>query len=72
MNKKTFILSAVFFIVALAWLGINIYWVATGRNVWVRLLVPVVAVGAGFAMVYNECKKKRRRHLCDVDKNKIP
>ncbi len=72
MNKKAFALSALFFVVALAWLAINIYWVVTGQNSFFRLVIPSGLAVAGFVMVYNEGKKKKRRHVCDVDKNIIP
>ena len=36
------------------------------------LVVAVLFVLAGSGMVYNECKKKKRRHLDEVNRHKIP
>lgn len=74
MNKKTFTLAVIFLCVTLVWLGVNIYWVLT-RNCCVHafdVAIAVLFVLAGAGMVYNEFKKKKRRHLHEVNKYKIP
>ena len=61
MNKKTFTLALVFFCATVVWLGVNIYW-----------LVAFLFVLAGAGMTWNEYKKKRRRHLDEVNPHKLP
>lgn len=74
MNKKTFSLAVLFLICALGWLGTNIYWRATHSNCVnvFDLIVGVLFVAAAAGMVYNEFKKKKCRHLDEVNKHKIP
>jgi len=74
MNKKTFTLAVLFLCLTLVWLGVNIYWWLSPRDCLIvfDLFVSVVAVAAGCGMVYNECNKKKRRHLDEVNKYKIP
>ena len=62
MNKKTFTVAVIFLIVTLVWLGVNIFY----------LVVAVLFVLAGVGMVYNECHKRKRKHLDEVNKYKIP
>ena len=61
MNKKTFTVAVIFLIVTLVWLGVNIFWA-----------LAVLFVLAGVGMVYNECHKRKRKHLDEVNKYKIP
>lgn len=72
MNKKTFAVAVLFFCVSLAWLVVNIFWTVKHCNTMVDLVISVFFFLAGVGMVYNECKKKKRRHLADVDKTRIP
>ncbi|MEG0808407.1 MAG: hypothetical protein RR410_08660 [Alistipes sp.] len=72
MNKKTFSLAGLFLGVTLAWLGLNIYWAWHRQNCVLDLLIALVFVVAAAAMVYNEFKKKRRKHLDEINKHKIP
>lgn len=74
MNRKTFTLSVLFLCVTLVWMGLNIYWAVTHKNcVHVfDFVVGVLFVAAAAAMVWNECKKKKRRHLARVSKHQIP
>lgn len=74
MNRKTFTLAVIFLVVTILWLGILLYWMLTHRgSVHIfDLFVSVIFVLAGLGMVYNEAKKKKRRHLEEVKKYKIP
>lgn len=72
MNKKTFTVAMIFLIVTLVWLGVNIYWTFSHRNTAFDLVVAVLFVLAGVGMVYNEFHKRKRRHLHEVNKYKIP
>lgn len=72
MNKKTFTVAVIFLIVTLVWLGINIFWAVTSRNRVFDLFIAILFVVAGAGMVYNECHKRRRKHLDEVIKHKIP
>lgn len=72
MNKKTFTVAVIFLCVTVAWLGINIYWAMLHKNCFFDLFIAVLFVAAGIGMVYNEWKKKRRRHLEEVKKYQIP
>lgn len=74
MNKKTFTLAVIFLICALGWLGANVYWRVTRSNCVnvFDLVVGVLFVAAGIGMVYNEMKKKRCRHLDEVNRHQIP
>ena len=64
MNKKTFTVAVIFLIVTLVWLGVNIFWALSNSN--------CIFVLAGVGMVYNECHKRKRKHLDEVNKYKIP
>lgn len=72
MNKKAFALAALFLFVTIVWLGVNIYWMLTHRNTMFDLVVAVLFVLAGVGMVWNEFHKKKRRHLDEVNRFKIP
>lgn len=74
MNKKTFTLAVAFLVVTLVWMGHNLwgYILRTHCVTLFDLLVAVLFVAAACGMVRNEYRKKRRRHLADVDKNRIP
>jgi len=75
MNKKTFSVAVSFLILTLVWLGLNAWWLFVSRRPCTTgfdLVVAVLFVGAGAMMVWNESKKKRRRHLADADKRRIP
>lgn len=74
MNKKTFTIAVLFLVATLVWLGVNIYWAVTRTNCVnaFDLIIGVVFVAAGAVMVYNEWKKKKCRHLEEVNKHQIP
>lgn len=72
MNKKTFTLALLFLIVTLCWLGVNIYWVFTGNPHIFDIFLAVLFVLFASGMVHNEFNKKKRRHLDEVNKYKIP
>lgn len=74
MNKKTFTLALVFLCLTLLWFGLNVYWLIAGGYCVSKfdLFIAVLFVLAGVGMVCNEFKKKKRRHLDDVNKHKIP
>ena len=76
MNKKTFTVAVIFLIVTLVWLGVNIFWALSNKNCIFDLIVAVLfalaGAGAGVGMVYNECHKRKRKHLDEVNKYKIP
>ena len=71
MNKKTFTVAVIFLIVTLVWLGVNIFWALSNSNCIFDLVVAVLFVLAGVGMVYNECHKRKRKHLDEVNKYKI-
>lgn len=72
MNKKTFALALSFFLATLVWLGVNIYWDFTDR--WdpfsTVIALSLVVIFAGMAC--HEGRKKKRRHLDEVNRNQIP
>ena len=72
MNKKTFTLAVFFLVVTMGWLGVNIYWALNRQNNVFDMVVALLFVSAGVAMVYNECKKKKCRHLDEVNRHQIP
>lgn len=72
MNKKTFTIAMIFLCVTLVWLGVNIYWMLSKQNTLFDLVIAVLFVLAGVCMVYNEFHKKKRRHLDEVNRYKIP
>ena len=72
MNKKTFTLASIFLAVTIVWLGINVYWALTRQNNAFDMAVALLFVAAGIGMVYNECHKKKCKHLDEVNKHKIP
>lgn len=74
LNKKTFTLAVLFLVLALVWLGTNIYWRVTHSNCVyaIDFIIGFLFVLAGAGMVYNEFNKKKRQHIDDVNKHKIP
>lgn len=72
MNKKTFTLAMFFLVVTLGWLGVNIYGAWIGRSCAMDLIIAVLFCIAAAGMVHNEFNKKKRKHLSEVNKNKIP
>lgn len=74
MNKKTFTLALLFFCATLVWLGVNIRWFFTCRSCvsWFDLLVALLFVTAGAGMTVHEFRKKKRRHIQDVNRHQIP
>lgn len=72
MNRKAFAVAVIFFCVSLAWFVINIVWAFGHRNTLVDVLISVFFLCAGIGMIYNEWHKKKRKHLSDVNKNRIP
>lgn len=74
MNKKTFTLAVIFLVLTLVWLGLNVYWKFTHSNCVhvIDFIIGIMFVAAAAGMVYNEFHKKKRRHLDEVDKHKIP
>lgn len=72
MNKKTFTLALMFLLVTAVWLGVNVYWALNHQNNVFDLVVALLFVAAGVGMVYNEVKKKRCRHLDEVNRHQIP
>lgn len=73
MNKKTFTLALFFLCLTLAWLGVNIYWLMTKSQCRMfDLVIAVLFVLAAAGMVHNEFNKKKRKHLYEVNKHKIP
>ena len=74
MNKKTFTLAVIFLVLTLVWLGLNVYRKVTHSNCVhaFDFIIGIMFVAAAAGMVYNEFHKKKRRHLDEVDKHKIP
>ena len=74
MNKKTFTLAVIFLVLTLVWLGLNVYWKVIHSNCVhvIDFIIGIMFVAAAAGMVYNEFHKKKRRHLDEVDKHKIP
>lgn len=72
MNKKAFGLAVLFLCATLAWLVVSILWFFKGRCSAFDVLVALLAFAAGSGMAWNESHKKKRRHLSEVDKNRIP
>ena len=69
MNKKTFTVAVIFLIVTLVWLGVNIFWALSNKNCIFDLIVAVLFALAGAGMVYNECHKRKCRHLDEVNRH---
>ncbi len=74
MNKKTFALACIFLCATIAWFGLNLYWrFYAGHCVsGFDLVVSLLCVLAGGAMVRHEFRKKKRRHLHEVNRHQIP
>lgn len=68
MNKKSFCVAVLFLLLTLGLLAFAIY-CSVMHVTHITLfdyLLAVLFVAAGFGMVYNEYKKKRRRHIEDA------
>ena len=72
MNKKTFTLALLFLCLTLVWFGVNVYWDITRHLDVYNTVLSLLFVVFGAAMTWNEVKKKKRRHVEEVDKTKIP
>lgn len=72
MNKKTFALALLFLLATLSWLCVNIYWDFTGRRDIFATLIALFFVIFAAAMVVHEFRKKKRRHLDEVNRHQIP
>ena len=72
MNKKTFTLALLFLCLTLVWFGINVYWDITRHLDVYNTLLSLLFVIFGAAMTWNEAKKKKLRHIEEVDRTKIP
>lgn len=72
MNKKTFTLALLFLCLTLVWFGINVYWDITRHLDVYNTLLSLLFVIFGAVMTWNEAKKKKRRHIEEVDRTKIP
>ena len=72
MNKKTFTLALLFLCLTLVWFGVNVYWDITRHLDLYNTVLSLLFVVFGAAMTWNEAKKKKRRHVEEVDKTKIP
>ncbi|MEG1611610.1 MAG: hypothetical protein RRZ83_04880 [Alistipes sp.] len=72
MNRKTFSVAVFFFCLTFVWLVVNVWWALAHRNTTADLVIAVVFFVAGIGMIYNEVNKKKRKHISDVDKHKIP
>lgn len=70
MNKKTFCVAFLFLLLTLFLLGLVVYCSMTHRAHMTGFdyLLSLFFVAAAGCMVYNEYKKKRRRHLDEADK----
>ena len=64
--------AVIFLIVTLVWLGVNIFWALSNKNCIFDLIVAVLFALAGAGMVYNECHKRKCRHLDEVNRHQIP
>lgn len=74
MNRKTFALAFLWFLVTLCWFGYNVYELVRCLcmgHVW-NLLVSFAILIFSALVVHNEYHKKRRRHIEDVRHDKIP
>lgn len=74
MNRKTFVLALAFFALTLALFGAVVYFACTQPVYvdWFDFLFAGGCVCAAALMVRNEYKKKKRRHLDEVNPHKIP
>lgn len=72
MNKKTFTLALLFLCLTLVWFGINVYWDITRHLDVYNTVLSLLFVVFGAAMTWNEAKKKKRRHIEEVNKTQIP
>ena len=74
MNRKTFVLALSFFVLTLVLFGTVVYFAyARPASVdWFDILFAGGCVCAAALLVRNEYKKKKRRHLDEVNPHKIP
>lgn len=72
MNKKTFALALLFLLATLCWLCVNIYWDLTGQRDLFATFIALIFVALAGAMTFHEFRKKKRRHLDEVNRNQIP
>ena len=72
MNRKTALLAVAFLCLTLVWFGVKLYWMFQGGNSVTDLLIALLLVAAGGIMVWNECHKKKRRRLDEVNPHQIP
>lgn len=74
MNKKTFTLALIFLVTTLIWFGLNLYGAVSHTKCVCKfdLLIGFLFVVAAAGIVHHEFNKKRRKHLADVDKRRIP
>ncbi len=66
MNKKTFAVALLFWIVTLLWLAFELYWFFTNHLPKKELALPVLFVIASSVMVWREYHRKKRKHVEDV------
>lgn len=66
MNKKTFALALIFFVVTVLYLGFELYWFFTSHLPKKELALPVLFVIAASVMVWREFRRKKRKHVEDV------
>ena len=71
-NKKTVTLALRCRGLTLVWFGVNVYWDITRQLDVYKTVWSLLFVVFGAAMTWNEAKKKKRRHVEEVDKTKIP
>lgn len=69
MNKKTFFVALLFLLLTLSLLAFALYCSLShmAHITGFDYLLAIVFVAAAACMVYNEFKKKRRRHLDEAD-----
>lgn len=74
MNRKTFALAVSFLCLTLCGFAACIYGFATGTGSvgGFDLMIASVCLVAAACMVVHEGRKKKRKHLADVDKYQIP
>ncbi len=74
MNRKTFALAVSFLCLTLCGFIACIYGFATGTGCvgGFDLTIALVCLVAAACMVVHEGRKKKRKHLADVNKHQIP
>lgn len=68
MNKKTFVVAVVFLCATLGWF-VSLLWL--NGSVF-DIVISLLFILASAGMVYSEYGKKKRVHISDVKRNKIP